>query len=734
MKFIRPFFLLISGLLLIFIFQNCGSGSPFTVSNLRASSSLSGNGGGYEGKLNGVFYHYTPSYTCEGNAAADQITEVKNGLAYLYENKLNQCAIQSSPVLFTDMNVSPFQSEFLSIKDTLFKRYEVKPVGIPNSLAEVLCRDDFENPSFEIVSHYDRDSNLALTRIYFADHLQPDFPISRILSSDKVIYASDQIKFVVNFSTPIVDNSKKFAGQIIASKIIGVPEGKLACVVGGTLDTSKWNLRQLTTQDAGPFYLLGNGEVMFFSEISRNYFSSQFFTTVTHLFKIALDNSVMDFSKAILDDNYNVIYRIRANDKDHTMFAAKSDSEMWPSLFSYDFKTATTKKLTNLVAGASPEAYSSQEAVLTNDGHLFYDTRILGFQQRPDSVVLRVFDKISDTISDVHVITDSAGYKILPQTNRALILWPIKDGVSNVLEIYDAKTKTSVDYPFGSTGCLFALHSAEFIENESNMIATEYCANTKTNVVQINLQNGLRKVLGENKKIEWISTNKQWLMTVDMDLKRVAYNILSGVSIIVPIDPHLKTPSGTSSQVDLDNFSQSGYGLKVALANDTHLYGFGANPESPTLFHVNLANATSSAICEEAAGKKMFLGALNNQKVFLFTYEAAVKVYYFYLIKNSNECVRINEFPSDYPAVPKLISTNIGFGLLLGYPLSASTNNHTREAVFVPIDGRPPLKFNSNENSNWDMEVSEDRNRIVLRGPGSDGVLKIFSFNLLGDR
>ena len=725
--------MLVSTLLLIISFQNCGAGSSFNASALRISSSLSGNGGGYEGKLNGVFYHYIPSYTCEGNASADQITQVKDGVAYLYENKSNQCATQSAPVLFADMNVSPFQNEFISVKDILFKRYEVKPVGIPNSLAEVLCRDDFENPSFEIVSHYDRDTNLAMTRIYFDDHLQNDFATSRILSSEKVSYVSNQIKFAVEFSKPIASNSRKFSGQVDASKIPGVSAGKLVCVVGGTLDTSKWNLRELTKQDAGPFYLLGNGEIMFFSEISRNYFSSQFFNSVTHLFKIALDNSVIDFSKAILGDNYNVVYRVSDIDKDQTIFAAKISSEIWPSLFIYDFKTAAVKKLTNLVSGASPEAYVMQSPVLTNDGHLFYDTKILGFQQGPDSFVLRVFDKINDTISDVYVITASAGYKVLPQTNRALILWPLKGSVPNVLEIYDAKTKISVDYPLGDTSCLLNLRSAELIENEKFMIATESCANTITNIIQINLQNGTRKILAENKRIEWISENKQWLITIGIDSKHAAYNILSGVTISVPIDPKLTNPSGTSSQIDIDNFSQSGYGLQVALANQTHLYGFGGNFDSPTLFHVNLANAAASAICEDAVGKKLFLGALNSEKVFLFTYDAMVKVYRFYLIKNSTECIRINEFPSDYPSVPKLISTNIGFGLLLGYPLSASTTNHTREAVFVPIDGRPPLKFNSNENSNWEMEVSEDKNRIVLRGPGSDGVLKIFSFNLLGD-
>lgn len=138
----------------------------------------------------------------------------------------------------------------------------------------------------------------------------------------------------------------------------------------------------------------------------------------------------------------------------------------------------------------------------------------------------------------------------------------------------------------------------------------------------------------------------------------------------------------------------------------------------------------STPICESAIGKKLLLGKLQNQKVFLFTYDATLKVYRFYDAKSSTDCARLNEFPSEFPNIPKLIATNVGFNLLLGNSMSSYTTNWTRAAVFILIDGRPPLKFNTHSNGDWDMEVSKDRNRIVLRGPGADNVLKIFSFDL----
>ncbi|MBC7466997.1 MAG: hypothetical protein H7256_13495 [Bdellovibrio sp.] len=48
----------------------------------------------------------------------------------------------------------------------------------------------------------------------------------------------------------------------------------------------------------------------------------------------------------------------------------------------------------------------------------------------------------------------------------------------------------------------------------------------------------------------------------------------------------------------------------------------------------------------------------------------------------------------------------------------------------MPIDGRPPLKFNPGANGNWKMEVSADKNRIILTGPDLNNVIKLFSFDL----
>ncbi|MGZ5279614.1 MAG: hypothetical protein ACXWC9_06720, partial [Pseudobdellovibrionaceae bacterium] len=68
--------------------------------------------------------------------------------------------------------------------------------------------------------------------------------------------------------------------------------------------------------------------------------------------------------------------------------------------------------------------------------------------------------------------------------------------------------------------------------------------------------------------------------------------------------------------------------------------------------------------------------------------------------------------------------------LLLGSPLTRDSNDTAVEAVFVPIDGRPPLKFNPGSKGNWQMEVSEDKNRLVLRGPDAGNLVRIFSFDL----
>ncbi len=723
----------ILGILLFMMpFQNCGVMSPLnqglSLSSIEKSAHDTGNGGGYEGKPDGTYYYFIPNYSCGGTPAAEQISEIKNGQALLYNNNGDQCANQSTPISMNDVNASPFEKDFISIKDALFKRYDEKPVGIPDTIAEVLCRDNFENPTFEIVTHNDRETNEALARVYFQGKQISDFAVSRVLSSNEVRYVADNLSFKVDLSKPVAVE-RKFAGQVVATTLAGVQAQSLVCVIGGSIDTSKWSLKALTDVDAGPFQLMGNDEILFFSEVSRHYFSSTLFSTVTHLFKIGLDQVVSDFSKIVFGDNYDITSTSGRVGGSLYLFFGKLTSEKWTSMFVYDVRTGKVKRLTNLNADAEPEAYLMQQPVLTSDEHFFYDTLIL-HNDMSRTTAVRVYNLKDDSITDIAMLDESKynGYMALPKTNKLLISWLNKNNVSNVIEIYDAKSKTSKDLPLQIAGnCHVMGYSFQNMSDESSILATQTCDGSKSDVVQISLSTGQVKTIASDSHVSWSSDDLNRFILTTTTKENIAYDIRTGQTINLPMDPGFGFDLGVAGST---NFSSSLDSAKVALVGDRFLYGFGGNTDAPSMYQVDLTSGASTQVCPAVLGKKMFVGMLPNQKVFLFTYDSQLKVYRFYQVKSLADCPRINEFPSEFPYVPQLMPTSIGFGLLLGKALTLDSTNIAAEAVFVPMDGRPPLKFNPNVKGNWQMDVSTNQNRIILRGPDNDNVVRIFSFDL----
>ncbi|MGZ5279794.1 MAG: hypothetical protein ACXWC9_07630, partial [Pseudobdellovibrionaceae bacterium] len=655
-----------------------------------ASIQESGNGGGYEGKPDGVFYHYSPSFTCEGKPSAEQITEIRNGQAFLYVSENNQCANQSAPIPVDDIHISPFQNEFITVKDSLFKRYDEKPAGIPNNLAEVLCRDNFENPTFEIVSHYDRELNQAMTRIYKAGQQISDFSVSRILSSSEVRYVAGNISFKVDLSKPAFAE-RKFAGQIEKTSVASLAAQSLTCVIGGSIDTSKWNLKALTDgkQDTGGFQLMKNNEILFFSEVSRHYFSPTIFSYVTHLFKIGHDSVISDFSQAVFGEKYDIKYRNGNVGNDVYLFSGKLTSEMWTSLLLYDARTGKSKRLTNIYPGADPETHNTNSPVLTEGQYLFYDTNIWR-EFNEYMMVVRVYNFNDDSITEIATLGSNVrnGYSVLPKSNKLLIFWAEKDGIRNVLEIYDAKSKTAKHVPMQTSGnCSIVGFDVKNTSDEKSVLATQVCEDKSRNVVQVFLADGAVNVLGLNSAISWMSEDLNRILLTETSNSTAAYDLRTGKANKLPIQPGFGDGNFRVGFTDLELLSESS---KIALANDRYLYGFGGNTDSPTMYQVDLNTGISAPICETAIGKKLFVGQLANQKVFLFTYDSALKVYRFYQAKSPTDCARLNEFPSAYPNVRKLMPTQIGFGLLLGNPLTRYADDTAVEAVFAPIDGRPP--------------------------------------------
>ena len=723
--------------ILVFSYQNCGSWKSDPIKALSTITFQSGNGGGYEGKPEGTFYLYSPNYSCEGAPAAERVTEFINGQAFLFDNQKNQCAQQNSGTPISDLEMSPFQNEFISVQDFLYKRYDEKPSGIPNNLAEVLCRDDFAKPTFEIVSHYDREKNEAATRVYFSQSKVPDFAVSRVLALSGVQYVSAELSFNVDLSNPAF-STRKFSGAIQKSSIAGLSVGPLVCVIGGSLDTSKWALKPFANIDSNAFGVDKSGDVYVFSDISRKYYDFGFYTSVVHIFKVTFEGIVSDFSKSMISGDFNFQGQVDTNSEDIKVISALPSTEKWASLYVTDLRNSKTKKLTNFKKDGPPEAYLQQSPVLTKDQFLFYDTRIL-YDMNSDAGVIRVYDLATDTIEDVGPTgTNCQVYAVLPEKNQLFQFCQDPDTLASYLQIYDAKTKnhSRLNLQISNQCSITNSLKATFIDGSPALLTEESCAGasgTKTiQAIRISLlDGGIKEVGPEGSRLSWVADNKQWAILKTATNFKAVYNIKTEKWFEVPVNPDQQNEAASlRSESALNNFLMSEKPLNVALTSDQVIYGLGGPLDTPNLYQVDLTTGRAQELCQNVAGTKLFIGQLSGNKVFLFAYDKVLKVFRFYLVKGSPDCPRINEFPSDFPYALKLIPTDIGFGLLLGNALTAATGLMAREAVFVPVDGRPPLKFNSDAQHHWNMQLAPAQNRVYLSGPQKDGTDQLMSFDL----
>ncbi len=712
---------------ILFGYVNCSLQSSLKFPFQTAMKS-SGNGGGYEGKPDGAYYHFIPNYTCSGHSSPEGITEIKDGQAYLYDNKGNQCSTSGAPIAIFDIDFSPFQNEFISVRDQLFKRYDEKPQGIPNNLAEVLCRDDFANPTFEIVTHFDRETNQTLTRIYFPDALEPDFPISRILSSQEVSYVSDRISFKVNFSKPS-QPQKKYAGHIYSTTLKQIKNQNLTCVIGGSLDTSNWPLRQLTDLSTWRFNFVGLGEVIFSFQISK---------FVSHIYKIGFDNSIIDFTKKILGDNYSSSVQYRMTDKNIFVFQARSFSEIIDSWYVYDFRNEHVTRLTNLQSGPTIPTYLMIPPEVTENQHLIYSESIPFY---PFTTVLHDLNLQTNAMNNFVDVNEGVAFITLTQSNKVIIVFQ-KSIQANNLQIYDIATQATgnlnVHLP---EGCSLDLFLFTPVKSEQSLLTGMLCnGRIDKNLILISLKDGSIQRIAMNKYIAWSSQNKKWFMFGDYlpvidsasgvagwhssTKSTLLYNMETGQSFQTPIDPNLGSSDFNRISVQGSILGPLPAANSPALINDQWLYGFEGDIQNSTLSRVDLKTGSSTKFCEATVGRKLFVSVLPNQKLYLFTYDDFLKIYRFYSIKGATDCPLINEFPSVYGSVSNLKTANIGFALTLG------TLHSIDEAVFVPIDGRPPLKLSYGDHGPWQIDISPNKNRIILLGPSANEKLKLFSFDL----
>lgn len=237
------------------LFQNCAKTTFTNVEGAlhlseSSSSNTDGNGTGYGGKLTGEFYRFTPDFTCEGKESPVSRIAATDSDITLTENKQLKCGATQTSLTANLVDRSVFQNDIVGYLEGIFESEKAAPTSIPANLVEVWCRDTADRSGIETVTHYDRESQLAVTRIYAAGPASsimtiPDFNVSRVISSTQVTMKDGK-----DFSLIVYRNRPASQLGLFQGSLETVINGQkiareTSCRLGGSLDAKVWPSRQV---------------------------------------------------------------------------------------------------------------------------------------------------------------------------------------------------------------------------------------------------------------------------------------------------------------------------------------------------------------------------------------------------------------------------------------------------------------------------------------------------------
>ncbi|MCM2282978.1 MAG: hypothetical protein NDI61_14145, partial [Bdellovibrionaceae bacterium] len=241
---------------LVVVFQNC---SPLQVSfkSLGAEKPLAdlgaefGNGTGYDGKPDGVYYRFVPDFSCETQVAPTAVLTINSETDVHYrENSQFKCGLVDGPLPIERVTRSRMQNEVVSYQAIPFERKNSAPAAIPANLLEAWCRDLSSGSLFEIVSHFDRTAQQAVARMYSGQdqgagsvlvNVTPDAPVTRLVTPARVHLRGNDFDLLIDRN-----RFSPAAGEFLADFQRAGKTTTLSCALGGALDPNIWPIRKLS--------------------------------------------------------------------------------------------------------------------------------------------------------------------------------------------------------------------------------------------------------------------------------------------------------------------------------------------------------------------------------------------------------------------------------------------------------------------------------------------------------
>lgn len=260
---IRSAFAAFFCLLIVVAFQNCNRTSFLPTTLAGGIFGGNNNGAGYGGKPSKDYARFTPGFTCQSKPAAVALVKVKDQAVSVIENKKDICEAVQLTLNIKDIDSSIYQDQIIGYQEGIFEGVKTTPTSIPANLVEVWCRDTNDQTGIETVVHFNRETNSAVNRTYYAttdingvyiNRVIDDFAVSRVVSMSQVeISDGNGFDLTVYRDQPAIARPGLFMGKLNAI-INGVKQDrKTYCRFGGSLDAKVWPVKQIVDLNISDF-------------------------------------------------------------------------------------------------------------------------------------------------------------------------------------------------------------------------------------------------------------------------------------------------------------------------------------------------------------------------------------------------------------------------------------------------------------------------------------------------
>lgn len=742
--------------ILIMFFQNCSMPEGFQtegLQNISSSKNSGGSGVGYDGKIGGSYYRFVPDYTCAGQPAAKEIIQVNDDSTKYITNSTLQCGSEIIDLPINKIQTSPLQTEFITFNDNIFKKMDSLVNEIPNELPEVICRDNFENPQLEIVSHYDRIQQTATGRIYkrLSDgsiSKSNDFSVARVLSPYEIEYQSNIMKLKVDARNAI-PGTRRYNGRYDGQNNEG---SDVTCVTGGLLDSSAWPLKLITD-----FRVTG---------FTINYYTNSVVITKEdavgsmagrRLLQLKPDGQFRDLTSELLNSQYEVNSLTSSYSNTPLILASGVTNLNGSNYLQYFFLD-----LQNLLAipfGNAGEVLRSSPAPLQN-GEMIYTVnnsqantilRKLNLKTQQLVDIYQNFDVKAEVIQNTNLVVTVSN-----STSRSVLVHNI---INNTKQVIDPPIATScfpssendyaLDYTYGNPTVFKVFPKA-------NMAVVRYnCYQDNPILYAVSLNNNPNINFGKNACVLDYSTEYNWIEIGHEVLIKQASGLM---------EPSCRPISAfhydfnTNSSFSLDgniiysadrykNFATAQMVPMYANAENTQITSNGTTRYSqlkltanlnlalvysnakPQLIEHNLITKQTREICDLSKGSIISLGSMNNGEAYSLNYSSDENVYYVYKIKE-NLCEQLNSFPSNKSKVQEIALAPTGLGVIL----SDDTQNTPSSVYFVPFSGKPTYLLNRYEQDIYTasgFKINSNTKELFLRGKAKDNTVDhLYKFTL----